>query len=101
MKTKFLTIGKRGYRFCEGLAVCLCLVSSLQAQDKVYPVQGAVATGKIIEITRNEITIEVRGNKQKLPLAEVRKVTFDDEPSGLDRAAKSLPKSSTRKSWMN
>lgn len=58
----------------------------LAAQDKVYPIQGAVASGKLIEITRDEITIEVRGNNQKLPVAEVRKVVFDDEPSGLDRA---------------
>ncbi len=55
-------------------------------QDKVYPKQGAVATGKITEITRTEVSIDVRGNQQKLPLVDVRKITFDGEPSGLDRA---------------
>ena len=68
------------------MALTGLLVSSLAAQDKVYPVQGSVASGKLVEITRDEITIEVRGNNQKLPVAEVRKVVFDDEPSGLDRA---------------
>ncbi len=70
-------------------AVCVAylgLSGSLQSQDKVYPIQGAVASGKIVDITRDEITIEVRGNNQKLPVSEVRKVVFDDEPSGLDRA---------------
>ena len=68
------------------LAACLFLTETLQAQDKVYPIQGSVASGKLIEITRDVITIEVRGNNQKLPVAEVRKVVFDDEPSSLDRA---------------
>jgi predicted negative regulator of RcsB-dependent stress response len=60
--------------------------SQVLAQDRVFPKQGAVASGKIQEINRSEVTIEVRGTKQKLPLAEVRKITFGDEPSGLDRA---------------
>jgi tetratricopeptide (TPR) repeat protein len=68
--------------------LCLCCGFSTQGfgQDKVYPKQGAVATGKIQSITRAEVTIEVRGNAQKLPLADVRKITFDDEPNTLDRA---------------
>lgn len=70
----------------SSLSAYLLSFGPLQAQDKVYPIQGAVASGKIVEITRDEITIEVRGNNQKLPVSEVRKVVFDDEPSGLDRA---------------
>ncbi len=75
------------------LWACLAMLWLYQAawtqvlgQDKVYPKQGAVASGKIVEITRTEVTIEVRNNKQKLPLVDVRKITFDDDPSGLDRA---------------
>ena len=65
----------------------VCLFSGLLvAQDKVYPLQGGVASGKIITITPAEVTIEVRGNEQKVPIAEVRKIVFDDEPGGLDRA---------------
>jgi tetratricopeptide (TPR) repeat protein len=68
------------------LAICLLMTDTLLSQDKVYPIQGAVASGKLVEITRDVITIEVRGNNQKLPVNEVRKIVFDDEPSGLDRA---------------
>lgn len=77
---------QRCLKFSARWGACVLLMGSLQAQDKVYPIQGAVASGKIVDITRDEITIEVRGNNQKLPVAEVRKVVFDDEPSGLDRA---------------
>ncbi len=77
---------QRSLKITASLSACLFLTGTLTAQDKVYPIQGAVASGKLIEITRDEITIEVRGNNQKLPVAEVRKVVFDDEPSGLDRA---------------
>lgn len=76
----------RCLKFNANLVACLFVTGSLLAQDKVYPIQGAVASGKLVEITRDLITIEVRGNNQKLPVAEVRKVVFDDEPSGLDRA---------------
>ncbi len=68
------------------IALATCLSTSGVAQDKVYPNQGAVASGKITQITRAEVTIEVRGNEQKIPIADVRKIVFDDEPSGLDRA---------------
>ena len=77
---------QRYWKSCLTIALCLFLTAALRAQDKVYPIQGAVASGKLIEITRDVITIEVRGINQKLPVAEIRKVVFDDEPSGLDRA---------------
>lgn len=68
------------------LAIVCLFTGMLAAQDKVYPLQGGVASGKIIQITPTEVTIEVRGAEQKVPIAEVRKIVFDDEPSGLDRA---------------
>ena len=60
--------------------------SSIAAQDKVYPLQGGIASGKISQITPAEVTIDVRGTEQKIPVADIRKIVFDDEPSGLDRA---------------
>lgn len=88
------TLALHSLKFTSNLSASLTLAGlligtltgSLIAQDKVYPIQGAVASGKLVDITRDEITIEVRGNNQKFPVAEVRKIVFDDEPSGLDRA---------------
>ncbi len=68
------------------LALACLLCNAVVAQDKVYPLQGGVASGKILQITPSEVTIEVRGAKQTVPVAEVRKIVFDDEPGGLDRA---------------
>ena len=73
-------------RWLIGLVLAGYLGASVVAQDKVYPLQGGIASGKIIQITPAEVTIEVRGTEQKLPVAEIRKIVFDDEPSGLDRA---------------
>lgn len=67
-------------------AILVSCCAAVTAQDKVYPLQGSALSGKIAEITRNEVSIEVRGNKQTLPLTQVRKITFEGEPSGLDRA---------------
>ncbi len=56
------------------------------AQDRLLPLQGSPANGTIVEITPEKVVIEVRGNKQEYKVADIRKITFDDEPSGLDRA---------------
>jgi tetratricopeptide (TPR) repeat protein len=69
------------------IVICTTLFStSLNAQDKVYPKKGAIARGKIAEVSRDEIVLEVGSNKMKFPVAEVRKVVFEDEPPGLDKA---------------
>ncbi len=55
------------------------------AQDRVYPKQGTTASGKITNITPAEVTIAVRGNEQKFAVDDLRKISFDNEPNGLDR----------------
>lgn len=70
------------------LVVWVALAKEGSAQDRVYPIQGATASGTIApaDVKQHEITIEVRGKKQTYPINEIRKVSFDDEPPGLDRA---------------
>lgn len=71
------------------LPAVLCaalLATSSSAQDKVYPKQGVSVSGKISKINPNEVVIEVRGKDQTFPLADLRKISFDGEPNGLDRA---------------
>ena len=75
----------RAYTLCL-LATLLGLVSTGVAQDRVYPEQGVAASGKIVTITPNEVTINVRGAEQKFSVDDIRKLSFDGEPNGLDRA---------------
>ncbi len=61
-----------------------CAMPTL-ADDRVYPKQGAAATGKITALTPAEVTINVRGKDQKYAISDVLKITFDGEPKGLER----------------
>lgn len=75
-------LGLQGF----GLIVACCMLNQpATAQDKVFPLQGSTASGKIVEATRDQITVEVRGKNQVYKVNEVRKVTFEDEPKELDR----------------
>ncbi len=72
-----------------GLWLVALLPSSVVAQDRVYPKRDAVASGKIVEITPTAVKITVRNKEQSYAIADVRKIAFDDEPSGLDRVRES------------
>lgn len=56
------------------------------AQDRVFPKEGTPLQGSISKLTPTEVTISVRGKEQTVPMKEVRKISFDKEPNGLDRA---------------
>lgn len=60
------------------------------AQDRVYPVQGVMASGKFVDVSPKGVVIEVRGKNQNYELRDIRKLTFDGEPKGLDRARESF-----------
>lgn len=68
------------------LVSSLLLAQTGHAQDRIFPVDDATAIGKITSRTPDEIRIDVRGKEQVYPVAEIRKVAFDGEPRGLDRA---------------
>ena len=68
------------------LAILLLLPSLATAQDRIYPITGPRASGKIKTISPASIVIEVKGKDQTYPVHEVRKVSFDEEPKELDRA---------------
>ena len=72
-----------------GLFLGLVPANLAFTQDRVYPKQGVVVSGEIQELSAKEVTLEVRGKNQTFEMSEVRKVTFDDEPTGLDRARES------------
>jgi tetratricopeptide (TPR) repeat protein len=81
--------GMRGLglaRVLAGAALVCGLADAAVAQDKVVPLQGATASGKVAELTRDQVSIEVRGKTQNYKVNEIRKVSFGDDPAGLDRA---------------
>jgi hypothetical protein len=73
-----------------GLALaCLITCRESCAQDRVYPKKDPMASGKIVEINPTAVRINVRNKDQIYELTSVRKIAFDDEPTGLDRARES------------
>ncbi len=67
------------------LTACVCQ-NITRANDRLYPKQGVSVQGEIVELSPAQVTIAVRGKNQVFAMDEVSKITFDDEPTGLDRA---------------
>ena len=57
-----------------------------QERDRVFLFKGVTATGKIESITKNEVSIAVKGVPQKYKTNEISKIVFDDEPSSIENA---------------
>lgn len=57
-----------------------------QSSDVVHLVTGRQTRGRIDAISATEITLDVRGTSQVIPVNEVRQITFSQEPSTLRRA---------------
>ncbi len=57
-----------------------------QDADKIYPKSGTTATGKIVEINRNEVVAEIRGNKVRFPAADILRIVYESEHPELSRA---------------
>ncbi|MCC7335972.1 MAG: hypothetical protein IT422_12800 [Pirellulaceae bacterium] len=70
--------------------ILLSLAKPGQGQDRVYPKRDAVASGKFVEITPTAVKITVRNKEQTFDMADVRKLSFDDEPNTLDRVRESV-----------
>jgi len=75
------------------LAVTFAAVLALQltanlgrAQDRLSQEKGATLSGIITSLDRDKITIEVRGEPQNIPVNEVSKIIFEDEPRIMDRS---------------
>ncbi len=91
------TIIKRLVQFdCRSLFIVLLATTALlslaslgKSQDRVYPKRDAVASGKFVEITPTTVKITVRNKDQTFDMADVRKLSFDDEPNTLDRVRES------------
>ncbi len=65
-------------------------MTQAHAQDRVYPKRDTVASGKIVELTKDSVKITVRSKDQIFDMSDVRKISFDGEPSTLDRVRESV-----------
>lgn len=68
------------------LVMSLVYPAAAQERDRVFLIKGVTATGKIESITRNQVSIAVKGTPQKYETNEIAKIVFDDEPSAVDNA---------------
>lgn len=68
--------------------ICFALTNVLTAlaQDKVVLAKGATAIGKIEDISRDQVTISVKGKSQSYKTNEIARVVFDDEPNNMEAA---------------
>jgi tetratricopeptide (TPR) repeat protein len=69
-------------------ALCAISVHSLRAQDadKLYPSNGAPVTGKIAEMTRNNVVMEVRGVKENFQAIDIKYIVYEGEPAAFTKA---------------
>ncbi len=68
--------------------ITIFTASSVWAQelDKIFPRTGSAATGKILEVTRNGVVMEVRSVKENFPANTIQKIVYEAEPPQLSRA---------------
>ncbi len=65
--------------------LCVLATTVLTADDRVYPKQGAAASGTLQSVTKDQVVIQVRGNDQTFPTNTVARISFDGEPSTFAR----------------
>ncbi|MFN9916388.1 MAG: hypothetical protein ACK53L_27610, partial [Pirellulaceae bacterium] len=61
-----------------------------QESDKLYPVSGAAVTGKISEMTRNNVVMDIRGVKENYPSNAIQRLVYEGEPAQLSRAKEAV-----------
>ena len=71
------------------IASCLFILSGLTAvaeEDQVFLKRGGVLRGTVSETTPQALTITVGGQRRQVSVAEIRLVSFGDEPAALREA---------------
>jgi hypothetical protein len=72
------------------LALMALSASTVLSQDKLYPINGLMVTGKLVERTKDKVVIEVRGTNQSFDSNQIGRLLFDGEPPQLSRAKDSI-----------
>lgn len=70
--------------------LCAHSASAQSRTDTIIPTNGSPIRGKVTNANRNEITIDVKGAAQKLPVNELERIVFGGVPSAFRQAHESL-----------
>ena len=62
------------------------------SQDRIFPIQGAAASGSIQEMTKDKVVMQVRGNNQNFPSNTIAWIVFEGDPSSFSRAKEFVSK---------
>lgn len=74
------------------ILIATFITDSLMAQDvdKLYPSNGAAVTGKITEMTRNNVVMEVRGVKENFQAIDIQRILYEGEPASYTKAKEAV-----------
>ena len=72
--------------FALTTAIALSPAAEAQVADQVAPLRGTPATGRIVAMSKTELSVEVRGAARKFAVNEIRRVIFTEDPQELRRA---------------
>lgn len=79
------------------ISTCLVLLAlqqraSAQSSDQVYLLKGSPTNGiiKPEQSSTKELAVDVQGSIRKIPVTDIRRVTFVDEPTEMRRARDSI-----------
>ena len=72
--------------------VCMlsCAGTALSQSDTIYQVNGVNLRGKIITMTKNDITIKANGTPRKVELPNIDRILLSDSPSKMRLAKKEM-----------
>ena len=75
---------------CLLVSIATAVADAQSRSDTVVPINGSAIRGKVTSATRDEISIDVRGNLQTLPINELQRIVFGNGASGLRQAHEAL-----------
>ena len=77
---------KHPSRFLKLIAMALLMLATqpnLRAADQIQMITGARIDGEIVNASPTEVTIDARGSARRIPVNEIKQVTFSEEPPEL------------------
>ena len=75
-------------RLIQAVAVWLCVGAAVRA-DSIVKSDGQ-STGDVVEMTAEEVTIELRGRRTKVPVNQIEAVRYSEEPARLNTARQAI-----------
>ena len=75
-------------RLILAIAAWLCVSAAVRA-DSIVKSDGQ-STGDVVEMTAEEVTIELRGKRTKVPVNQIQAVRYSEEPARLNTARQAI-----------